>query len=339
MGRKLTDEQRKKIIQKRRQNRRITFRIISIFVLIILLFIGGRVLFSKLFANKNQVDTKDEMLKESDKEIIKDSTNEIDTEKETKSEESIVEDIVNNDKNNNEPTGKIENKYADVKISNDDLKKKIESLPTSLQRKVELYPESKTTVIRYEDAKKNNISKDISKDFENSKLFERKVKLPYLNQWDERWGYEQVDNEYIAISGCGPTSLSMVYTGLTGDITKNPYEMAKFAFENGWYDKQGGKYELFISGIKKLGLNSNEIKSNADSIKKTLDENKIIVALVVPNGYGDFSRTGGHYIVLTDYTEDNKLVIYDVNSYENTNKTWDIDRVLSQTKVLYAISK
>lgn len=344
MGRRLTEEQRKKILQKRKQNRLVTIKIIGIFVLILLVFIGGRIIISKIFSNDKAIDTNKEIVDESNKESNKESDKEIkkDTSKEmvkdTQSEGDISVDVLNNG-DDNAKSGKIENKYANEKISKADLDKKIASLPDILKRKIELYPESETTVIRYQEAKEKNISKDISNDFENSKLFDRKVKLPYLNQWDERWGYEKVDDQYIAISGCGPTSLSMVYSGLTGDISKNPYEMAKFAFENGWYDKQGGKYELFNSGAQKLGLKSREIKSNEDSIKKNLDDGNVIVALVVPNGYNDFSQTGGHYIILTDYNEENKLVIYDVNSYNNTNKTWSFDRVLSQTKVLYSISK
>lgn len=344
MSRKITEEQRKKIIQKRNQNRKLSIKIASIFLGIILLLVGGKIVLSKVFGNKAKVETKKETSIESNKESTKETEVEtnIESQKEINSniddEEDISVDILNSDEIEANQDGQIVNKYANINISKENLDKKIDKLPDPLKKKIELYPESMTTIVNYKDSE-NTISKDISKDIESSKSYNRKIKLPYLNQWDERWGYEKVDDEYIAISGCGPTSLSMIYTGLTGDVTKNPYEMAKFAFENGWYDKQGGKYDLFTEGARELGFDSVEIKSNAESIKENLDEGKIIVALVQPNEYKDFSATGRHYVVITEYNDENKLVIYDVNSYENTNKTWDFDRVLDQTKVLYAISK
>lgn len=39
--------------------------------------------------------------------------------------------------------------------------------------------------------------------------------IPALIQWDERWGYAPYGSEtIIAVSGCGPTALSMVISGL-----------------------------------------------------------------------------------------------------------------------------
>lgn len=34
--------------------------------------------------------------------------------------------------------------------------------------------------------------------------------IPLLLQWDQRWGYADYGNSSIAVSGCGPTALSMV---------------------------------------------------------------------------------------------------------------------------------
>ena len=40
--------------------------------------------------------------------------------------------------------------------------------------------------------------------------------IPVYFQWSEVWGYASYGSENIGMGGCGPTSLSMVATGLTG---------------------------------------------------------------------------------------------------------------------------
>ena len=37
------------------------------------------------------------------------------------------------------------------------------------------------------------------------------------------------------MTGCGPTVLSMVVSGLTGDSSITPYVVARYAQENGYY--------------------------------------------------------------------------------------------------------
>lgn len=41
---------------------------------------------------------------------------------------------------------------------------------------------------------------------------ELKEDVPLFQQWDKRWGYVHYGNDIIAIDGCGPTCMSMVYT-------------------------------------------------------------------------------------------------------------------------------
>ena len=41
--------------------------------------------------------------------------------------------------------------------------------------------------------------------------------IPLLLQWDERWGYSTYGTSIIAISGCGPTCMAMVASGLNQD--------------------------------------------------------------------------------------------------------------------------
>ena len=59
--------------------------------------------------------------------------------------------------------------------------------------------------------------------------------IPLLIQWDKRWGYETYGDDLMALSGCGPACLSMVYVGLTGDTDMNPKAMARWRDDTNWH--------------------------------------------------------------------------------------------------------
>ena len=78
--------------------------------------------------------------------------------------------------------------------------------------------------------------------------------IPHLLQWDERWGYQIYGDNMIAVNGCGPTVISMVAAGLTGDNTITPYRVAKFAEENGYYEGDAGtSWALMTEGAAQFG--------------------------------------------------------------------------------------
>ena len=91
-----------------------------------------------------------------------------------------------------------------------------ENCPESLIELAEKNPEAINFVRNYAKnaGKKEEI--DISGEVHRGKI-------PLFIQWDERWGYEQYGDDFLAVTGCGPTCLSMVYCGLTGNTQWNPY--------------------------------------------------------------------------------------------------------------------
>lgn len=329
--------------RRAKNNSRKKFRNIKL-VFIILLFISVvfavRSLFLR-FSNNEEKSTKkvENKIKNNIKNVNNDKeNNNIKKDGETRKLGDIVIESLNGV--NRMRKGKIINPFENLKFEEKDLKTRIENLDESLKLKIERYPESKSTVLHYQDYKDDKSETgDIKKDYDNSRDFDRKVKLNYLNQWDVRWGYDKVDDEYIAISGCGPTSLAMIYSGFTGDTSITPYEMAQRMNQLGLYTKQGGEYSLFTKGVEDLGLTGFEIPTNQESVEKQLEKGRVIVALVVNNEIGDFTQSSGHYIVISEKTEDGKFLIYDVNSYDNTNKKWDFERILSQSKLYYSVGK
>ncbi|MDO5043882.1 MAG: papain-like cysteine protease family protein [Coriobacteriia bacterium] len=161
-------------------------------------------------------------------------------------------------------------------------------------------------------------------------------KIPHLLQFDQRWGYEKYGDYDLAISGCGPTVLSMVYAGLTGKKDKTPYDMAQFAEENGWYSADGTSWELMSAGVEKLGLQSKQLNQiNEKVLIQELKAGHPVIASMKP---GDFTILG-HFIVLTGITSDGLLIVNDPNSITRTNTLWTFDRVIPQIKIAWSISK
>ncbi len=161
----------------------------------------------------------------------------------------------------------------------------------------------------------------------------KKGEIPHFLQWDERWGYETYGSSMLALSGCGPTCLSMVYSGLTGKTDMNPLEMSKFSKKNGYYSMgTGTSWALMQDGAAKLGLQYKEVVATENAIKNRLKEGKPIICSVKK---GDFTTTG-HFIVLVGLNEDGTIKVNDPNSRIKSEKGWDVSVILPQIRAMWA---
>ena len=158
--------------------------------------------------------------------------------------------------------------------------------------------------------------------------------VPLLMQWDERWGYCRYGSGLVGYTGCGPTCLSMVMLGLTGDETYNPGYVAAWAEENGYaVPGNGTAWTLFSEGAEKLGLTPTELPLHEETMKQELDAGKPIILIMGP---GDFTTTG-HFIVITGYTEEGFTVL-DPNRRSNSEKPWQYDDIKDQIKNIWSYS-
>lgn len=159
--------------------------------------------------------------------------------------------------------------------------------------------------------------------------------VPLFNQWDRRWGYVGYGDDIIAIDGCGPTCMSMVYTGLTGKKDKTPADVADFCVENNYYTKDTGtSWALMASGAQTLGLSVTRLGITESAIKEALKAKKPVICSMAE---GDFTDSG-HFIVLTGVSEDGKLMINDPNSISRSEKEWEFSVVLKQIKAAWSYS-
>ena len=160
--------------------------------------------------------------------------------------------------------------------------------------------------------------------------------IPHLYQWDRRWGYTTYSGAAFGLTGCGPTSLAMVYQGLTGKTDKNPYDMGKLADENGYMSEYEGTVGTFFTETaEELGLDCEELWPDSDTLRNALEHHQAVIINLAPG----YFTTNGHYLVATGLTSDGKIIINDPYSVERSSQTWDADLLTSQAYVMYGYTK
>lgn len=158
---------------------------------------------------------------------------------------------------------------------------------------------------------------------------------PLFIQWDERWGYNTYGDNYMAINGCGPTTLAMVVVGLTGDTTINPQVIADFSYEKGYYVKKvGTSWELMTKGARAFGIKGQELTLTRRNIINTLKMGKPIIASMGP---GTFTSKG-HFVLLTGINEEGKIQVNDSDSKKRSQQVWEVDIFLNEAKNLWSFS-
>lgn len=157
--------------------------------------------------------------------------------------------------------------------------------------------------------------------------------IPILQQWDPKWGWYKYGENILALNGCGPTSLAMVITGLTGNDGINPMEIAKYSDENGYHEKAGTNWDLMTDIVEKYGVKGRRISVAKESFENALNSGNPIICSVGP---GYFTEEG-HFIVISGI-KDGKLIIHDPNSIKNSKKLWEFNDIKNQIKAAWAYS-
>ncbi len=152
------------------------------------------------------------------------------------------------------------------------------------------------------------------------------VEVVYFNQYDERYANEPYGTDHIGGYGCGPTSMSIVVSSLTGDIV-DPIEMAEWSYENGyWCSKSGSYHALIPAAAKAWGLPVEGCTaSEPQRIVDALGEGKLVVALMTK---GHFTSSG-HFIVLRG-VKDEQILVADPASTTRSQKAWDLSIILKE---------
>lgn len=148
----------------------------------------------------------------------------------------------------------------------------------------------------------------------------------YFNQLDERYANQPYGTDHIGGYGCGPTSMAIVVSSLTSE-TVDPVQMARWAYEHGYWCSKSGSYHTLIPGAAQAWGLSVEgcTASEPQRILDALADGKLVVALMTK---GHFTKSG-HFIVLRG-VQDEKILVADPASYRRSQKAWDLSIILNE---------
>ena len=227
----------------------------------------------------------------------------------------------------------ILNRFSNVKVTNEDLAPKVnfimehkEAYPENLLKLVAKCPEAIGFALEYPFKKGDDtLVVDFSAEYVEGEI-------PYLMQWDSRWGYVEYGVETIALDGCGPTCLSMVAIGLTGNIRWTPIRISNMAMENEYYvEGAGTAWKLMYEGCEAMGISGKEIPLSEEVMSAEVNAGRPIIASMAP---GDFTDAG-HFIVIVSY-KDGLFYVNDPNSKKNSEVGWSYDTLKTQIKNMWS---
>ena len=146
----------------------------------------------------------------------------------------------------------------------------------------------------------------------------------YFNQTDSAWN----QNGYcIARAGCGPTSMAVVITSLTGKWV-TPLDTAIWGYQHGFYSRAGSAHEMIPAMAAAYGLKCQGVGTDYNAIKKALKSGKPVVCLMGP---GYFTR-GGHFMVLVAIDKNDCVTVADVGSRTRSAYKYRLSDVIAQSK-------
>lgn len=162
--------------------------------------------------------------------------------------------------------------------------------------------------------------------------------IPLFLQYDRKWADKPYSGSTIGAAGCGITSMSMVISGLGGDIKSvqkydedgdgilNPYEVSLYATEHGHStNRQGTAKSLYADLGAKMGLKVTNTNNPTD-VYNALKLGNVVIASMTP---GHFTQ-GSHLLVITGIPLEGMVSINDPASEERSKVNWDWNVVKSE---------
>jgi 3D (Asp-Asp-Asp) domain-containing protein len=172
------------------------------------------------------------------------------------------------------------------------------------------------------------------------------AEMPLFIQWDKRWGDLSYGNSgTIKTSGCGPTSMAMIITGLRGNVTGidrnndgivDPSETSAYSVSNGFrVEGQGTSWDFFGNIGAKAGLKVTQVSpSNYQKVLDHLLKGNPVIASMGPSTF----TKNGHFIVLTGVDVNGKITVKDPNSEIKSKQSWDfISTIVAEGKQFWLV--
>ena len=157
----------------------------------------------------------------------------------------------------------------------------------------------------------------------------------FVNYYQYDYSNPYYDGTTIAKAGCGPTSMAMVLTYLTGKEV-DPVEATNYSLEHGTYVSGAGTaWNYFGKIASDYGINCEESGVSSQNIVNSLSNGKTVIMSMGP---GTFTRSG-HFIVLTGINDDGTISVADPNSEERSNTTYNVDTFVNEGKEMWSFDK
>lgn len=153
--------------------------------------------------------------------------------------------------------------------------------------------------------------------------------IVYYNQTEEPWADQPYGSDHIAGYGCGPTSMAMAVSTLTGQRV-DPGQMAQWCVDNRHWASRHGSYLSVVEGAAEgFGLDCERVDMDSmdtGQLCQRLAAGELAVALM---SKGHFTNSG-HFILLRGVTLDGKILVADPASRERTLVTWEPELILEE---------
>lgn len=158
---------------------------------------------------------------------------------------------------------------------------------------------------------------------------------PQLWCWDSRWGNVDYAGRALALTGSGPTALSMAYMGLTGATDHTPADIAQAATEaEAATGDSAMTAEFLASEAEKLGLKCESFASNADNLSQMLDSGTFVL---METKAGSLTNAA-HWILVTTENEDGSMQVSDPTSPDVSAHPWAPATLASTCTDFYVLS-
>lgn len=168
---------------------------------------------------------------------------------------------------------------------------------------------------------------NIGQSYEGVVFSDGVTEVVYYNQGDERWRNSSYGSDRIGSHGCGPSSMAIVVSSLSGE-TVDPPNMARWAAENGYWCPGNGSYHSLIPAAAAAWGLSCEGNLSAQQIVDALTEGKLVVVIM---GRGHFTSSG-HFIVLRGVTAEGKILVADPGSVRRSGQEWDLSLIMEEAR-------
>ena len=152
------------------------------------------------------------------------------------------------------------------------------------------------------------------------------VIIPFDSRWvDIMYGTSST----IGKAGCGPGSMAMVISTLTGQ-PHDPAELAGWSVAHGHRCEGNDSYHSLIpESARAYGLNVEGAgEKDRQKIVDALSSGKLVVGIYSKEHF----TKARHFIVLRGVTEDGKILVADPASYSRSQQSWDLSIIISEAR-------